>query len=121
MSTRDNDNDDTETEVMTRRRAAPIKRPQHVRDEAVKRHLEGQETVKSLCKFYKVSRATMYNWIEGYKRDIVEAAKRQGIAPRDLDRTAKSELVAQNEILQTENRKLRDRLVALMVKHNEIP
>jgi regulator of replication initiation timing len=38
-----------------------------------------------------------------------------------LDRTAKSELVAQNEILQTENRKLRDRLVALMVKHNEIP
>jgi transposase-like protein len=95
-------------------------RPQHIRDEAVIRHLEGQETVKSLCKSFKVSRATMYNWIEGYKRDIVEAAKRQGVAPRDLDRTAKFELVAQLEVLQTENRKLRDLIVDLMVKRVEV-
>jgi transposase-like protein len=94
-----------------RRRPAPIKRPQHMRDEAVKRHLEGGETVKALCKFYKVSRATMYNWVEAYKAEIVQNVKTQGVAPRDLERIQKQELIAQNEILQTENRKLRDRLV----------
>lgn len=107
-------------EVMGKRKA-PVTRPQHLRDELVKRHLEGGESIKALCKHLKISRATAYNWLEQYKAELAQSAMRVGVNPKDLEKTAKQELIAQNEILQTENRKLRDRLVSLMVKHGEIP
>jgi regulator of replication initiation timing len=51
----------------------------------------------------------------------VERIERKGVSKVDLEKTAKADLIAQNEILHSENRKLRDRLVNLMIKHGEIP
>jgi transposase-like protein len=90
-------------------------------ERAVKRHLEGGELVVSLSKEFKVSRQTFYNWLEAYKRQAVERIERKGVSKVELEKTAKADLIAQNEILHSENRKLRDRLVNLMIKHGEIP
>jgi transposase-like protein len=97
------------------------KTPARKIEEAVKRHLDGGESVAALAKKYKVTRQTVYLWIEAYKKRVMERLERTGVSKTDLEKTAKAELIAQNEILQAEVRKLRDRLVALMVKHNEIP
>jgi transposase-like protein len=97
------------------------KTPARKIEEAVKLHLDGGESVAALAKKYKVTRQTVYLWIEAYKKRVMERLERAGVSKTDLEKTAKAELIAQNEILQAEVRKLRDRLVALMVKHNEIP
>lgn len=103
------------------KRKAPLTRPQHVRDDFIKRHFQGGESIATLVKAFKISRATGHNWANDYKRDLARAAISHGSDPKDVDRVAKQELVAQNEMLRAEIRKLRDRLVDLMVKHNEIP
>jgi hypothetical protein len=50
--------------------------------------------------------------------DRVEHA---GESKTDLEETAKAELIARVEVLETENGKLRNRLVSLMIKYGEIP
>jgi transposase-like protein len=90
-------------------------------DKAVKRHLEGGETIASLAKELKVSRQTVYSWVNNFKQEVMEGVERAGASKTDLERTAKAELVAQVEMLALENRKLRDRLVTLMIKYREIP
>ena len=46
---------------------------------------------------------------------------RVGKSKGELEKIDKVQLIVQNELLQTENRKLRDRLVDLMIKYGEIP
>ena len=64
-----------------------------------------------------MSRATFYNWIAAYKQDILERSQREGMKPEDLERKAKADLIAEVEALRLENRKLRDRLVAEMMRN----
>ena len=92
-----------------------------VRRTAGKRHLEGDELVVNLAKELKVSRQTFYSWIEAYKKQAMANIDRVGKSKCELEKIDKAQLIAQNEMLQTENRKLRDRLVNLMIKFGVIP
>jgi transposase-like protein len=90
-------------------------------EKAVRRHLEGNEPIADLAKELKVSRQTLYSWVDAYKKRAMESIDRIGKSKAELDKVDKAQLIAQNETLQTENRKLRDRLVNLMMKYGEIP
>jgi transposase-like protein len=102
-------------------RAGQTKHKPAVIEKAVKRHLEGDELVADLAKELKVSRQTFYSWIEAYKKQAMANIDRVGKSKGELEKIDKVQLIAQNELLQTENRKLRDRLVDLMIKYGEIP
>jgi transposase-like protein len=102
-------------------RAGETKHKPSVIEKAVKRHLEGNELVADLAKELKISRQTFYSWIEAYKRKAMASIDRVGKSKSELEKIDKATLVAQNEMLQTENRKLRDRLVGLMIKYGELP
>ena len=65
----------------------------------------------------KISRAGFYNWVTAYKAAVVKRSDRGDLTPAELERTAKADLIAEIEALRTENRKLRDRLVAEMMRH----
>jgi hypothetical protein len=96
------------------------KHPQHVIDEAVKRYMDGRESVRVLAKFYKISKAGFYLWVAKYKKQLVETSKRSGMSPADADRADKRTLATEIEQLRLENRKLRDRVVSLMIKSGEL-
>jgi transposase len=87
---------------------------------AVDRHLKKGESVADLAKEYAVSRQTMYAWIESYRKKVMESANRAGKTPTQMEKESKVELVAKVQALTLENRKLLDKLFALMVKHKEI-
>jgi transposase len=102
-------------------RAGETKHKPSVIEKAVKRHLEGNESVAKLAKELKVSRQTFYSWAEAYKKKAIANIDRVGMSKGELEKIDKTALAAQVEVLQAENRKLRDRLVSLMIKHGEIP
>jgi transposase-like protein len=90
--------------------------PQKLVEKAVRRRLEGNESVVTLAKEYKVSVPTVYNWITAAKKHMVEQARTADLSPRELERTDKLTLIAQVEALKLENKQLRERLVALMLR-----
>jgi len=94
--------------------------PQKEIDKAIKRHLEENTPVAQLAKELKVTRQTIYSWVENYKRKVMERMERAGQSPAELEKIAKSELVAQIKALQSENRKLREKVLAMMMKYGEI-
>ena|SRR5579859_824660 len=94
-------------------------KPKHVIDKIVKRHLAG-EGADELAKECKVIRATIYNWVTAYKKALVERSKREGMTPRDAEIADKQTLIAELEQLRLENAKLRDKVVAMMIKAGEI-
>jgi transposase len=98
-----------------RRRSVP-KTPPKVIAAVIKRHVEGGENAEALAKEFKVSRASVYGWVAKYKSNILAQSRRAGMAPRDAERADKAELIAQLGALELENKQLRDRLIAVMLK-----
>ncbi|MGO9988929.1 MAG: helix-turn-helix domain-containing protein [Steroidobacteraceae bacterium] len=86
-------------------------------DKLVRRHFSG-EPVASLAKEYKVSRATAYVLIMQHKRKLLDEAQRAGVT--SLDKKDKTTLQAELIALRQENAKLRNKVVALMIKAGEI-
>jgi len=95
------------------------KRPQHVIDEAVKRHMAG-ESVRVLAKFYKISVPQFYNWIAAYKQTLLEQSAKRDMTPKDAELVDKRVLIAEVQALKLENRKLRDKVVSLMMKAGDL-
>ncbi len=87
---------------------------------AVKRHLEDGEPVVALAKEYGVSRATLYNWIAAYERQLLDQAAKQGMSSQDAEVSDKRTLIAELQALRLENQKLRNKVVALMIKAGDI-
>lgn len=86
------------------------------RDEAIKRHLEGGESVGKLHKEYRVTRQTMYAWLDTYKKGVLEIVAKAGMSSADLEKRSKAELVAQIQALKAENSQLKNRLVAYVLR-----
>lgn len=101
----------------------PIKgkatRPQATIDEAVRRFMAGEQAV-TLAKYYKISKPGFYLWVKKYKEQLLEKSKRQGMTPHDAEVSDKRTLIAEVQSLKLENHKLRDKVVALMIKAGEI-
>ena len=103
---------------LSRSKPAPGKeRSQAVIDEAVRRHLEDGEAVPVLCKYYGISRAGFYNWVNKYKERVLDASRKEGMTPAALKSSEKQELVIEVQSLRLENKRLRDRLVQMMLKY----
>lgn len=95
------------------------KRPAHVIEEAVKRHLAG-ESATVLSKYYKISKPGFYLWVQKYKDELLEKSKHQGMNPYDAEISDKRTLIAEIQALKQEVTKLRNRLVDNLVKHGEL-
>lgn len=93
--------------------------PEKAVAKAVKRRLAG-ESAGSLAKEYKVSRATLYNWTAAYKQQLLDQSKLADLSPGDAEKADKQVLMAENEALKREVRKLRDKVVSMMIKAGEI-
>ncbi len=93
--------------------------PPKTMERAAKRHMGGEQA-EALAKEFKVSRATIFNWSMRYKEQVLEQARREGINPKELERQDKATLVAKVQSLELENRRLRDKVVALLLKSGEI-
>jgi transposase len=91
------------------------KRPQHVIDKAVKRHLEGESGV-ALAKEHKVSPAGFYLWVKKYKEALLEKSKRNDMSPQDAETADKRALIAEIQALKLENRKLRELAMNALLK-----
>lgn len=94
--------------------------PAAVVAKAVKRHLEGGESAVDLAQEYRVSRATIYNWVAAYERQLLERSEKQGMSTHDAELWDKRTLIAEIKRLKLENTKLKDKLVAMMIKAGEI-
>lgn len=94
-------------------------RPAHVIEEAVKRYMAGEQ-VAVLSKFYKISKPGFYLWVAKYKQAQLERARTQGMTPIAVELTDKRAMMAEIDALRQENRKLRDKLLTNMIKHNEL-
>lgn len=95
------------------------KRPQHIIDQAVKRYMAGEQAV-ALAKEYKISKPGFYLWVARHKAEILEQAKKQDMTPKDAAIADKRTLLVELEQLRLENRKLREKVVAMMIKSGEI-
>lgn len=95
------------------------KRPQHVIDEAVRRHMAG-ESAAVLAKFYKISKPGFYLWVKKYKEQLLAQNAREGLTPKEAELTDKRVLIAENQALKLEVRKLRDKVVSMMIKAGEL-
>jgi transposase-like protein len=94
--------------------------PEKLVNKAVKRHLEGGESAIALAREYRVSRATLYNWVAAYRRQLLARAAKQGMSAHDAEASDKRTLVAKIRQLELENARLRDKVVSLMIKGGEI-
>lgn len=97
----------------------PTKTPQHVIDEAVKRHMAG-ESVRVLAKYYKISVPQFYNWIAAYKQELLEQAAKRDMSPKEAELVDKRVLIAENQAMKLELRKLRDKVINLMIKTGDL-
>ena len=95
------------------------KKPQHVIDKYVKRYMAGEQAT-SLAKEAGVSKPGFYLWIQKHKQQILEQAKTAGMTPADAATADKRELLIELEQLRLENRKIREKLIAMMIKAGEI-
>lgn len=108
--------------MVTSTRLGPVTRkprPQHVIEEAIKRNNAG-ESVDTITKHYKVSRAQFYNWKRKYQEDILERARRAAMSPETIQIEDKQELIAENKALKMENQKLRNKLLEMLLKSGQI-
>jgi hypothetical protein len=78
------------------------------------------EQAEGLAKELKVSRATIFNWTSRYKEQALEQSRREGINPKELEKQDKASLIVKLRALELENRRLRDKVVALLLKTGEI-
>lgn len=91
------------------------KRPQHVIDEAVKRHLAG-EPVSTLAKHYKISRAGFYLWVAKAKQAMLAKASTVDMTPKEKELSDKRVLIAEIQALRLENRRLRELVLDGMIR-----
>lgn len=91
------------------------KRPQHVIDEAVKRHLNG-ESVEALAKHYKISRAGFYLWVSKAKAAMLAKAAAVDMTPKEKELSDKRILIAEIQNLKIENRRLRELVLDSMLR-----
>jgi transposase len=96
-----------------------LKASPKVMEKAAKRHLAGEQA-EGLAKEHKVSRATIFNWTARYKEQALEQSRREGINPKELEKQDKATLIARLQAVELENRRLKDKVVALMLKAGEI-
>lgn len=94
--------------------AKASKRPAHVIEEAVKRHLEG-ESASVLSKYYKISKPGFYLWVRRYKEDMLKAKAKSGMSATDAETADKRVLIMEIQALKAENTKLRNRVVEMML------
>lgn len=94
--------------------------------EAVRRYLEAGESAAKIARDFKVSKPGFYIWLRAAKQEAIRQAANAPPQARGSGMMANAELrerqvlIDQNKELQREVHKLRDKLVALMVKHGEI-
>lgn len=98
---------------------AKSKFPQHVKDKVVKRFFAGEQAT-ALAKEYKVSKPGLYQWAAKAKKDLLEQSKQANMTPEDIEKSSKKVMAIELEQLRLENRKLRDRILAMMIKSGEI-
>ncbi len=95
------------------------KTPQHIIEKAVNRYLQG-ESAGTLAKEYKISRPGFYLWVNKYKEQLVEAAKRANVSAPNIDKAQKVDLVVENSALRGEVDRLKQKLFELMLKTNNL-
>lgn len=95
------------------------KLPDKVIAKAVKRHLEGKESVIPLAKEYGVSRATFYNWIDSYKLDLLEGARLKTMSPAAIKKSVVINLKTENGLLKSRIQKLETLVAELMLKQRD--
>ena len=93
--------------------------PQHVKDKVVKRFFAGEQAT-ALAKEYKVSKPGLYQWAAKAKKEILEQQKQVNMSPEDVEHASKKVMAIELEQLWLENRKLRVRILAMMIKSGEI-
>jgi transposase-like protein len=108
-----------EREVHAMPRKNDTKVPQKAIDKAIARHLAGESSL-SLAKEYKVSRATFYLWVAKYKQQLLETNARKDMTPKEQEQTDKRTLIVQLQQLKLENTRLKNKVVAMMLKAGEI-
>jgi transposase-like protein len=86
----------------------------------IKRHLVGGESIVSLINEYGISRGTAYNWLARHREKMLDESTRAGASPATLEKAEKMSLRAKVAELENENRRLRNKVVALMLKAGEI-
>lgn len=88
----------------------------------VKKHLDDPTgmPVRSLAKQAHVSVPGFYNWIKAYKERLLEKSKTGNMSSKDMELAEKRNMMTELEQLKLENRALRDKVVAMMIKHHEL-
>jgi transposase-like protein len=94
--------------------------PQKAIDKFLKRHFEGGESVVALSKEYKISRATAYNWLNKHREKLLEQSRTADMTPAAIEKTARVSLIAENRMLKAENGKLKNKVMAMMLKYGEL-
>jgi transposase-like protein len=84
-------------------------------DRFIKRFHAG-ESVAALVKDFDISRAQAYNWLTRYK----EENKRAALSPAEIEKAEKSTLRARVAELEDENKRLLQKVMAMMLKYKEI-
>lgn len=90
-------------------------RTQADRDKFVKRYYS-DEPVASLIKEFKISRAQAYNWIKRYDEENEAVTK----SPAAAEKEEKVSLRKRVSQLEDENKRLLQKVMAMMIKYKEI-
>lgn len=85
------------------------------RRRAAQRYLAKSASARDLAHDYGVSEATIYKWVSEFRQEE-DTSTRLRLIPAE----AASDSGRSPAELEEENRKLREKVVALMLKHNEI-
>ena len=86
---------------------------------AVARYLAG-DSVTSLARQFGVSKPAVYLWIAKYKKDAIDKQRTADMSPADAAIADKQTLLIEIDALRAENRRLRDKVIASMIKSGEL-
>jgi transposase-like protein len=84
----------------------------------VQRYMTGRESADSLAKEYRVSRATLYNWITQARERVVKAAAKANMSEASVERSDRMTLAAEITQLRLENDRLKKKLFEVLLTHN---
>lgn len=95
------------------------KAPQDKIERAVKRYLQG-EPASTLAKEMGVSRPGFYAWINKYKEQQVEQARRSNMSAGTIDKHEKIDLTIENVDLKKQVMELKQKLFEMMLKTGQL-
>lgn len=95
------------------------KTPQDKIERAVKRYLQG-EPASTLAKEMGVSRPGFYAWINKYKEQQVEQARRSNMSAGTIDKHEKIDLTIENVDLKKQVMELKQKLFEMMLKTGQL-